>query len=292
VPLYNKEKFLAITLKSIISQSFTDFEVIIIDDGSTDNSLQIAKSYKDKRFYVYQQQNHGVSVARNKAAELSKGTYICFLDADDYWLPHHLSEFKKSIDTYPNHQVFCNNYKVETNKNTFKSIDFSFLPQSNNHIYLIDNYFKSSLKWDIAWTSAVCIKRELFLNYLFDEEIKSVQDTDLWLRLAIDNEFIFNKKPTAIYKKYIDNTLSDCRNIDNKLLLISKNSIKEEQTPFLKSYLDQNRFSIALQYLRINEKERFNQLKKEIDLSNLSLKRRLILSLNSKVLKFLTKYKS
>ena len=90
IPLYNKEKDIKKTLKSVLNQSFEDFEIIIINDGSTDNSEEIVKSIIDKRIFLYTKNNEGVSIARNYGVEKATSGFIAFLDADDYWHPNHL----------------------------------------------------------------------------------------------------------------------------------------------------------------------------------------------------------
>lgn len=83
IPLYNKEHYIAGTLRSVLTQTFPDYEVIVVDDGSTDHSLQACKEVRSDKIRVVQQVNQGVSAARNKGIELAAGEYICFLDADD-----------------------------------------------------------------------------------------------------------------------------------------------------------------------------------------------------------------
>ena len=101
IPLYNKEQYIAETLDSVKKQSFDDFEVLIINDSSTDNSLNIALSYEmDKRFHVYTKANGGVSAARNYGIDKAKGTYICFIDSDDWIDKDYLENLKpkKGLD--------------------------------------------------------------------------------------------------------------------------------------------------------------------------------------------------
>lgn len=85
IPVYNAEKYLAETLDSVLNQTFTDFEVIAVNDGSTDNSLNILNEYgnKDSRIKIFSNSNSGVSTARNTGIEKASGEYICFIDADD-----------------------------------------------------------------------------------------------------------------------------------------------------------------------------------------------------------------
>lgn len=102
IPLYNKEKFIFETLSSVSNQTFSDYEVIIVNDSSTDNSLNIAKSFeeKDKRFKVYTVPNGGVSKARNFGISKAIGDYVCFLDADDIWKNNYLEEAAYLIKKY------------------------------------------------------------------------------------------------------------------------------------------------------------------------------------------------
>ena len=100
IPLYNKEQYIAETLDSVKKQSFDDYEVLIINDSSTDNSLSIAQSYEtDNRFHVFTKANGGVSAARNYGIEKAKGEYVCFLDADDLWDEKYLEEADRLLKT-------------------------------------------------------------------------------------------------------------------------------------------------------------------------------------------------
>ncbi len=293
IPLYNKEAYIIETLNSVLKQDFNDYEIIIINDGSTDNSLNIITNLNLKNVLIHSQKNNGVSVARNNGIQLAQGKYIAFLDADDYWFPNHLNELHRAITAFPKHSIFCNNYKREVKKNKFKPNKFSFLPKpSAEKLYIIDNYFKSSLIADIAWTSAVCIKKELLLkDFLFDPYIMTGQDTDLWIRLGINNSFIFNNIETSAYLKYIKNTLSDSKNIDNRVHFIYKNEKSEKNIPFLKNYLDQNRFAIATEFKLAGNYNKFKLLKNQINLNNLPLKRLIILHLPQWFLKILLNFR-
>ena len=102
IPLYNKESYIKNTLRSVLEQNFTDFEIIIVNDGSTDNSLEIVSSFKDERIQVIHQPNSGASSSRNKAIQSAKTQYIAFLDADDFWFPNHLEELVQLIQDFPN----------------------------------------------------------------------------------------------------------------------------------------------------------------------------------------------
>ena len=95
IPLYNKEKYIAATITSVLHQSFVDFEIVVINDGSTDNSRQIVKGISDTRIRLIDKQNEGVSATRNRGVLEAKGEYVMFLDADDVLLPNAFSEFER-----------------------------------------------------------------------------------------------------------------------------------------------------------------------------------------------------
>src|SRR4051812_32162135 len=90
IPLYNKANYIENTIKSVLNQTFTDFEIIVVNDESTDESETIVLGFNDKRIQLFNQKNQGVSVARNHGIEKAKGKLVAFLDADDYWFHNHL----------------------------------------------------------------------------------------------------------------------------------------------------------------------------------------------------------
>ena len=111
VPLYNKEDFVATSIGSILKQSYSDYEIIIVNDGSTDKSVNIVKAFNDRRIRIINQENAGVSAARNKGIEEAKGEYIAFLDADDVWNEDYLATLMELVENYSQCDVFATNYE-------------------------------------------------------------------------------------------------------------------------------------------------------------------------------------
>lgn len=290
IPLYNKETYIEATLNSLLNQEFKDFEVLIVNDGSTDKSEEVTLNLikDDIRFQLIPQDNKGVSTARNKGIHLAKGKYITFLDADDYWYPNHLMNFKKGIDKLPNKKVFCNNYKIEIFPNIFKNTQFTYFPYiDKKDIYVIDNYFKCSLKNSIAWTSSVCIESSISKLFLFDEKMRSGQDTDLWIRLGLKYSFVFNTTITAIHKKYIENSLSKSNAVSDRILITQKYTKQEKQNLFLKKFIDHNRFSLLLIFKRRGEKHIVNTLINQLDSNNINAIQQLLVRLPRWMINFL-----
>ena len=121
IPLYNKEKYIKKCIESVLLQSITDFEIVIVDDGSTDNSIAIIKSFKNERIHIIRQRNQGPSKARNTGLKNASGEWILFLDADDILIPGSLETFLKLIHKYPNDKCFACNFYISTNKYHFRN---------------------------------------------------------------------------------------------------------------------------------------------------------------------------
>jgi glycosyltransferase involved in cell wall biosynthesis len=112
IPLYNKEKSIKKTIKSVLDQTYTNFEIVVVDDGSTDNSVEILTAIGDDRIIIIHKENEGVSSARNYGIKCAKGEYIFFLDADDLIFPACMQEYINLTELYKEEVVFVSNFKI------------------------------------------------------------------------------------------------------------------------------------------------------------------------------------
>lgn len=203
IPLYNKEYFIRQTVLSVLNQTYKFFELLIIDDGSTDKSIDIIKQLKDSRIHIFFKENGGVSQTRNYGILKSSGNYICFLDADDLWEPTYLETLHEIIKSNTDVGFFCCAYKAF--KTEPKNVVEEFnLKIENKEKCFRANFFRLSLKRRriIALTSAVCIKKDLILstNSYFMEDINLGEDADLWVRIALKTPIIFINLPLMLYR--------------------------------------------------------------------------------------------
>src|SRR5690606_39502546 len=152
IPLYNKELRIANTIYSALSQTFKDFEIVVVDDGSKDNSVNEVKKIYDARIRIISQKNKGVSAARNKGVKEAKYKWIAFLDGDDLWKENHLVEILKMMDKYPDRNVYVTSFEYSDGRYMYK------LPR-NVEIFKIDNYFKESLKEYLICTDVIVINK-------------------------------------------------------------------------------------------------------------------------------------
>lgn len=183
IPVYNGALWINEALESILHQSLPDFEVIIVNDGSKDNSVELIEAFiddhKELDIKLISQSNKGLGNARNKGANLAKGEWLAFLDADDYWSIHKLSHCKKAIDSSGCKWLYHSIFERYDNGRLRK--------RATAKVESIDSWLDAG---NPIVPSATCIKKELFLkNNGFDEERDRVEDLGLWLRLFNQNMF-------------------------------------------------------------------------------------------------------
>ena len=145
IPLYNKEKQIAHTLQSVLNQTFQDFEIVIVDDGSTDGSVAEVEKFSDSRIRLIHQKNAGVSAARNRGIEAAKGDLIAFLDADDVWMPEYLATQYHLSQKYPDCNVFACNYEFRDTEGKVTPTIIRKLPFTRE-----DGILSNYLRWPVA----------------------------------------------------------------------------------------------------------------------------------------------
>lgn len=207
IPLYNKEKFIAEAIQSVLNQTFADFELILINDGSTDKSEAVVNTFNDDRIRYKSIANSGVSVARNTGIELAKFPWIALLDADDWWAPSFLSEVVTAINNSLSKNIFATG-RSRVFKNDIERYKNEFLPKDGETSPV--NYFKIISKYLPPINSSnVVVKKELLMERgLFRKGQKQHEDHDLWMRLCVKNEVIFINKPLSFYRKNIHDSAS------------------------------------------------------------------------------------
>lgn len=210
IPIYNVESYLRKCLDSIIEQSFPYFELLLINDGSTDASAQICQEYveKDDRIRYFEKENSGVSSARNFGIKHSRGKYITFIDSDDWIEPNYLEILYKTMKEQEGDIVVTNYY-------TFREEDAMFLfhvAETNEPLVFqpndsFFNYMFSTFGTDIAWGSSwsKLFKKSLFDRLCFSEDISWAEDFDLMYKLFLISErIIYLHKAPYCYRDRVD----------------------------------------------------------------------------------------
>ena len=203
IPLYNKAPYIAKAIESVLGQTYCDFEVIVIDDGSTDQSLEVAKTFENKSITIVSQPNSGVSTARNNGVKIAKHPYICFLDADDWWHPTFLEEMKRLITDFPDAGIYGSGYYIV--KNGQERIAPIGVPQGFERgiIDYCEVYAKTLCM--PLWTGAVIVPKNIFDEEGgFKSQLKLGEDFDLWIRIVLKHKAILENKPLAYYNQDVD----------------------------------------------------------------------------------------
>ena len=193
IPVFNGEKTIEETINSILNQTFKDIEIIIINDGSTDATLEIIKNISDSRIKIFSYPNAGLSVCRNRGIDRAKGEYISFIDADDLWTPDKLELQWQALQSNPQAAVAYSwtDYIDESSK---------FL-KSGRRIKINGDAFSKLLITNFLENgSNPLIRQEALEIGGFDESLTAAEDKDMWLRLAANYEFACVEKPQILYR--------------------------------------------------------------------------------------------
>lgn len=212
IPLFNKEKVVWKTLESVRKQTFTNYEVIIVNDGSTDRSLEVLLDYKQKnpdffeqtKFRLFNQSNAGVSLARNMGIQEARGEYIAFLDADDEWLPGYLASINMLVQKYPECDVFATSYFYKEPDRFYEARieKFSF----DTSIGIVDNYFEMAVSGNPPLcSSAITISKKSICAIGGFPSLKMGEDLLTWAQLACRYKIAYCKKALAIYNRLPEN---------------------------------------------------------------------------------------
>lgn len=322
IPLYNKAPYIEKAIRSVAAQTFQEFELIVIDDGSTDDGIKKVEDLfnlltpplgfppnKGGGWVATHQSNSGVSVARNNGVVLANYPYICFLDADDWWAPTFLEEMKGLIESYPEAGIYGSSYyKVKNGKYIEAKIGVEEGFQQG-----LINYCQVYAKtmWMPLTSISVVVKKQVFNEFKgFKPQLKLGEDFDLWVRIAIKYPVAFLNKPLAYYNQDVEfnhRAVGRLHNPDTHMLW-SIDYLQEEEkiNVDLKQLLDNLRtYSLLPYYLskpyylvakkelqKVNWKNQSLQITRQYNTARILLKSQYeFMKIGSKVKQWLLKFK-
>lgn len=201
MPLFNKEGWVARSVRSVLEQTVREFELIIVNDGSTDGSRGIVSAIADPRLLLIDQQNAGVSAARNRGIEQASARLIAFCDADDEWEPEHLADLLGLTARYPEAHVFATGYFIADGTGRRRKNILRGLPESFAEGYL-ERYFRIAAASDPpVHTSSVAATR-LALDAVggFPAGVHAGEDLLTWARLALNNRIAYQRRPSSTFR--------------------------------------------------------------------------------------------
>ncbi|MEW6404808.1 MAG: glycosyltransferase [Chloroflexota bacterium] len=203
IPAYNQAHFLAYAINSALAQTFRDFEIIVVDDGSTDNTAAIAKEFGDSICHIYQA-NQGLSAARNTAIRNAKGNIIALLDSDDLWEPNFLEVMTNLLSQYPEAAgIYCGFQYIDSDGCMVGKPSLKVVPPEK---------FYETMSIEGNWLApcGVIFRRQLAEEVgLFDESMRALEDADMWIRLSARWVFIGLPQALVRYRRHHNNMSKD-----------------------------------------------------------------------------------
>jgi glycosyltransferase involved in cell wall biosynthesis len=293
IPLYNKERFIKETLDSVFNQTFLDYELIIINDGSTDKSCEIVKSIckNKKNIILISQENQGLSSTRNKGIRLAKGEIIALLDADDLWNKNYLKEIHKLYNDFPEASLYGTDYIEKLSSTIELEPSKNISGKLKNSTFLIEDFFRASLFQPIVNPSCFCFKKEVFKTVKFNESINFGEDVDYFINSNLNFSFAYSYKPLATVNLNIPNQITQLGFKGKRLPDFDQFEKYTSQKNSLKKYIDTKRYFLLIQCRMLNDKENYLILRKSLNLSNLNSRQKFLLQTPLIILKFLKKIK-
>jgi glycosyltransferase involved in cell wall biosynthesis len=228
LPTFNRSKFVGTAIQSVVDQSFKNFELIVVDDGSTDNTREIVNGFRDHRIKYFFKTNEERSIARNYGIERSSGLYINFLDSDDFFLPHHLQTAFENLREREFPELLHLNYKTQNSLGIMHS-DRDFPEHDVNQRLIFENFLNGACFF---------IKRDIFedLSFITSTEASFSEDWYLWLRLAARFPIHTKNNITVVLREHDERSLRTANpvKVERSVVLVIEELKKD--VVFLKFY--------------------------------------------------------
>lgn len=290
IPLYNKAPYIKRALNSVITQTIQDFEVIVVNDGSRDGGEKIVEKYGDSRIHLINQENQGVSAARNQGIGAARAELVAFLDADDEWLPEFLETILRMREMWPNAGIYATSIYVTYKDSIEKEVKICNDIGSDSDTLIYDYFKHSQMGKSVVNSSTVTIpKKILYKVGLFNRDATEFEDLDVWCRIAYYYDIACSKNPQVIIHK-------ECSNINSRMI---KNKVPT-QIPFeaflekvprdelenhkhydsIMNYIASLRFSLAHRCVIYNEREKIRTILKPVTGVNYLPRKMLYLSIS------------
>lgn len=213
MPVYNREKYIGCAIESVLRQTYADFELLVIDDGSTDHTGEVVAACRDPRVKYFKRQHSGISAAMNHGLRVASGRYIARLDSDDIWLPEMLASQIGILEREPETGVvYAKAQQIDENGNRMTEV-------RGREPHLPDDSLMSMLFEDFTCNITVVSRRHcLDLAGLFDTSLHGNEDWDMWLRVARHCTFKFNDKILAFFRSHAGNITKSSSPFFNEIL--------------------------------------------------------------------------
>lgn len=279
IPLYNKAGYIKNTLATVYAQTFQDFEVIVVNDGSTDGSGRIFENHSYARLTYLKTDNAGAAAARNTAISKAQGQLIAFLDADDEWMPSHLEKLLGLHVQYPQAGMLALRYYIKNpGSAVLEKPVLNGIPDDFTGI--VPDFFAASITNRLAVSISIAVPRGVFAaTGLFNESYTNSEDTDMWVRIGLHYPVALGSSYTSVYNFHIPQSLSKIRLTEQKIMDFSAYAGDEQNNPGLNAFLNMYRLEYALKYRTAGAIIQSRELLKQVPPAKISLKKKVLFSL-------------
>ena len=270
IPLYNKGPYIARALTSVLAQTFQDIEVIVVDDGSTDGGAEVVRGFDDPRIRLIQQENRGVSAARNRGIEAARAELVAFLDADDEWTAGHLETIIRLRRNASEAGIYATSYIESFSRKGMKKPRFAAIPPEPWE-GLLPDYFRSCTYGDTpVCSSTASIPKHILTKFGgFQEGFWWGEDTDLWGRVAFQYPVAFSWDGGVVLHRDAENRACNKKQpvLKHPFVLSASKYLKEgaqtqKHVYYIKEFVAKEKMTQALFNMHAgNNKEAQNILK-------------------------------
>lgn len=264
IPTFNRSSMTVEAVKSVLVQTFADFEIIVVDDGSTDDTTEALSSFSKVITYC-RQSNSGVAAARNNGISVSTGRYICYLDSDDLWHPEKLAIYKAVIDSTPDAAFLFSDFRKHdinlpepfaiSNSGVFPYI-YDFARDRRNNILKVEglDLLRLLFKGYPLYPSTFAVRRDIHEHYRWDPGILKSEDFNFVLKISLKNAFYYIDESLATVRVHGENKSSDFLTKNNvniySMKLYRDLYMTKQARSLCNFYISQKQFSIGVQYLK------------------------------------------
>ena len=291
IPLYNKESYVENTINSILNQTFTNYEVLIVNDCSTDDSVAKVKPFLSEKIkLIAHSENKGLSATRNTGIQNANSDYITFLDADDLWKPTFLETIHQLITDFPEAKIFGTNYE-EVYKNKIVVPNNSARHLVPNSAQIID-FFKYNLGQGIYNHGCVCFHKCVYDKAgLYDETIDFAEDLDFNIRANYNFKLAYSNSIQMQYFMETGTQLTRSSILNKRLPDYDKYDVFATENKDIAKYLAFERYVLAKHIKTDGGQELFKKISLKIDYNYLNWKQKLLLKLPAFILKLIKEIK-
>ena len=234
IPLYNKEQYIARAIDSILNQSVQPTEIIIVNDGSTDNSELVVKQYTDPRIRLITQENAGEGAARNRGVKEAKCDLVAFLDADDEWKPEFLEQIQRLYHNFPDCGGYATSYEILNPGGRFTYPELKDIPPAP-WIGIYPNLIRQMQSQLPFCSSSIAVPKNILAETNgFPEGVKLGADRMLWIKIGLRYPIAFSPSHSAIYHFEAENRVLNTYPIENELQIVTMvdQLVQSDETPF------------------------------------------------------------